>query len=121
MHCGENRRSAPDLAHQHLTRTELAQIAEHLVALARGQNRLHERHEAETGRDQDLSDVLELIVRTAMDLVGARYGALGVLDESGERLCEFIPVGFSAAEVQAMSGVEPPWGAGASGLVDHAS
>ncbi|MFE5136924.1 hypothetical protein ACFRDV_04505 [Streptomyces fagopyri] len=35
--------------------TELAQIAEQLVALARGQNRLHELYEAVISRDQDLS------------------------------------------------------------------
>ncbi|MGW3635788.1 PP2C family protein-serine/threonine phosphatase [Streptomyces sp. NPDC005122] len=100
--------------------TELAQIAEQLVVLARGQNRLHELYEALIGREQDLSDVLELIVRTAMDLVGARYGALGVLDESGERLHEFIPVGLSDAEIRAMSGVELPSGRGLLGfLITH--
>ncbi|MFG3588735.1 PP2C family protein-serine/threonine phosphatase [Streptomyces sp. NPDC047990] len=97
--------------------TELAQIAEQLVALARGQNRLHELYEAVISRDQDLSDVLELIVRTAMDLVGARYGALGVLDESGERLREFIPVGLSDTEIRALSGVELPSGRGLLGLL----
>ncbi|MFC5203857.1 PP2C family protein-serine/threonine phosphatase [Streptomyces kaempferi] len=100
--------------------TELAQIAEQLVALARGQNRLNELYEAVISRDQDLSDVLELIVRTAMDMVGARYGALGVLDESGERLREFIPVGLSEAEIAAMSGVELPSGRGLLGfLITH--
>lgn len=104
-------------AHQLRLGTELAQIAEQLVALARGQNRLNELYEAVISREQDLSDVLELIVRTAMDLVGARYGALGVLDEAGERLREFIPIGLSEAEVQALSGVELPSGRGLLGLL----
>lgn len=100
--------------------TELAQIAEQLVVLARGQNRLHELYEAVINRDQDLSEVLELIVRTAMDLVGARYGALGVVDESGERLREFIPMGLSDAEKEALAGVELPSGRGLLGhLIAH--
>ncbi|MEW1773605.1 GAF domain-containing SpoIIE family protein phosphatase [Streptomyces sp. NPDC086777] len=100
--------------------TELAQIAEQLVVLARGQNRLHELYEAVISRDQDLSEVLELIVRTAMDLVGARYGALGVLDDSGEQLREFIPVGLSDAQVQALSGTGLPSGRGLLGyLIAH--
>ncbi|WP_246040719.1 PP2C family protein-serine/threonine phosphatase [Streptomyces cadmiisoli] len=100
--------------------TELAQIAEQLVVLARGQNRLHELYEAVISRDQDLSDVLELIVRTAMDLVGARYGALGVLDDSGERLREFIPMGLSEAETRALAGVGLPAGRGLLGyLISH--
>ncbi|MET7391310.1 GAF domain-containing SpoIIE family protein phosphatase [Streptomyces sp. NPDC005529] len=100
--------------------TELAQIAEQLVVLARGQNRLHELYEAVISRDRDLSDVLELIVRTAMDLVGARYGALGVLDDAGERLREFIPMGLSEAERLAMSETDMPSGRGLLGhLITH--
>ncbi|MFQ3555210.1 SpoIIE family protein phosphatase [Streptomyces gramineus] len=100
--------------------TELAQIAEQLVVLARGQNRLHELYEAVISRDQDLSDVLELIVRTAMDLVGARYGALGVLDDAGEQLREFIPVGLSETQARTLSGTGLPTGRGLLGyLIAH--
>ncbi len=46
------------------------------------------------GSDLDLLTVLDTIITTATDVVGARYGALGVLDESGTRLSEFITVGI---------------------------
>src|SRR5436305_4177790 len=47
------------------------------------------------GSDLDLRAVLHRIVEGAVALVDARYGALGVLDESGTRLAEFITVGLS--------------------------
>ena len=40
----------------------------------------------------DLPTVLRRITQSAVDLVDARYGALGVLDETGTRLAEFITV-----------------------------
>ena len=50
------------------------------------------------GSDLDLSSVLLRIAEAATELVHARYGALGVLDESGTRLSEFITVGIDDAE-----------------------
>ena len=47
------------------------------------------------GSDLDLRAVLHRIVESAASLVDARYGALGVLDESGTKLAEFITVGMS--------------------------
>ena len=44
------------------------------------------------GSDLDLHSVLHTIIETAADIVDARYGALGVLDESGTRLSDFITV-----------------------------
>lgn len=41
----------------------------------------------------DLPMVLDSIVRRAVDLVGARYGALGVLDDRRECLSQFVTVG----------------------------
>src|SRR5690606_39458091 len=38
------------------------------------------------GSGLDLPTILRRVVETATDLVDARYGALGVLDESGTRL-----------------------------------
>ena len=38
--------------------------------------------------------MLRRIIEAAVDLVDARYGALGVLDETGTRLAEFITVGI---------------------------
>ncbi len=45
------------------------------------------------GSDLDLPAMLRRIVEGATDLVDARYGALGVLDESRSRLAQFITVG----------------------------
>ncbi len=43
------------------------------------------------GSELDLATVLQRIVGIAIDLVDARYGALGVLDEDGDALTDFIP------------------------------
>ncbi|MHA7134376.1 GAF domain-containing sensor histidine kinase [Oerskovia turbata] len=48
----------------------------------------------------DLDTVLRRIVEAAMDLTGARYGALGVRD--GERLGRFVPVGMEDHQVDAI-------------------
>ena len=54
------------------------------------------------GSDLDLASVLSRIVEAAVDLVGARYGALGVLDENGTGLSEFITVGIDAEAKRAI-------------------
>lgn len=46
------------------------------------------------GTDLDLPAMLNRIIQSAVDLVDARYGALGVLDETGSRLAQFITVGI---------------------------
>lgn len=51
------------------------------------------------GSDLDLEAMLRRIVHSAVGLVDATYGALGVLDESGTRLSEFVTVGFDDATV----------------------
>ncbi|WP_435860966.1 PP2C family protein-serine/threonine phosphatase [Streptomyces spiralis] len=66
-------------------------------------------------REVELPAVLHRIVTTAMDLVGARYGALGVLDESGERLEEFVTAGLSEQERDALAEVGLPRGLGVLG------
>lgn len=45
------------------------------------------------GAGLDLSETLHRIIELATDLVDARYGALGVLDEDGVHLSEFITIG----------------------------
>ena len=50
------------------------------------------------GSNLDLETVLRRIVEAATGLVGARYGALGVVGEHGS-LAEFIPVGLDEAEI----------------------
>ncbi|MCX4458917.1 SpoIIE family protein phosphatase [Streptomyces sp. NBC_01340] len=100
--------------------TELERIAEQLKLLARAQDELHELYEAVLSREVELSVVLELIVSTAMELVGARYGALGVLDANGENLALFVPVGLSEQERADLAGVEHPRGRGLLGhLITH--
>ncbi|MFF4210299.1 PP2C family protein-serine/threonine phosphatase [Streptomyces sp. NPDC001796] len=81
-------------------RDELARIDEQLRALVAAMDRLQGLLDAVVAisREVELPGVLNRIVTTAMELVGARYGALGILDESGESLSEFIAVGLSEQE-----------------------
>ena len=51
------------------------------------------------GSDLDLQAVLRRIVEVAVTLVEATYGALGVLDQGGVGLSEFITVGIDDADV----------------------
>ena len=48
--------------------------------------------------DADLATLLTTIVEQAAGLVGARYGALGVLSEDGTSLSEFVTVGLTAQQ-----------------------
>src|SRR4029077_12197834 len=52
-------------------------------------------------RQMSVRDVLQVIVRSARSLVGARYAALGVPDE-GNSFAEFVVDGISGAEWQAI-------------------
>jgi two-component system, NarL family, sensor histidine kinase DevS len=67
------------------------------------------------GSDLDLPTVLRRIVESAVSLVDARYGALGVLDEAGTRLSQFITVGLDDETYRAI-GVLPE-GHGILGLL----
>ena len=51
------------------------------------------------GSGLDLESTLQRIVETAVGLVDATYGALGVIGD-GERLAEFIPVGLTEDEIR---------------------
>ena len=46
------------------------------------------------GADVDLGSLLRNIIEVATDLVGARYGALGVLDRDRRELAQFITTGI---------------------------
>nr|WP_310437228.1 SpoIIE family protein phosphatase [Streptomyces sp. 3330] len=100
---------------------ELDEIAATLHELARAKDRLEGLLEAvlALSREDDLPAVLHRIVTTAMDLTGARYGALGVLDDSGEELKQFITVGLSASELADLAGIEFPRGHGVLGHLIH--
>ena len=68
------------------------------------------------GAGLELEGTLKRIVRTAVELVDARYGALGVLStDDGERLAEFVHVGVDD-ETQALMG-DPPEVRGLLGAV----
>jgi signal transduction histidine kinase len=67
------------------------------------------------GSDLDLPAMLERIVQAAVDLVDARYGALGVLDDERARLAQFITVGIDE-ETRAAIG-RLPEGHGILGLL----
>lgn len=65
----------------------------------------------------ELTDTLEAIVRTGMELTGARYGALGVLGSHGF-VTEFIHVGIPPEDVERMGA--PPAGHGLLGTITRA-
>jgi len=67
------------------------------------------------GSELDLATALRRIIEAAADLVHARFGALGVLDETGNALSEFITVGISEAQRAAIGDL--PKGHGILGLL----
>jgi signal transduction histidine kinase len=67
------------------------------------------------GSDLDLPAMLRRIVESAVALVDARYGALGVLDESRTRLAQFITVGLDDETHRAIGDL--PEGHGILGLL----
>ena len=62
----------------------------------------------------DLSSLLRAAVATAIELTGARYGAIGVLGEHGS-LVDFIPLGMDEADVKRIS--HYPRGTGVLGTI----
>lgn len=72
---------------------------------ARGtRDRVHSLLEAvlAVGRDLDLTHVLRSIVEAAATLVDARYAALGVIGPDGRSLGQFLTVGLSQEEIDAI-------------------
>src|SRR5512135_2047984 len=82
------------------------QLQERLIALHRAS--------LELIKDPSLEHLLERIVSTALEQSGARYAALGVLDEDG-RLKQFITVGMTPEEIKRMA--HPPVGKGLIGAL----
>lgn len=89
-----------------------------MVSLTREQleERLATLHRAslELVRDLSRNAVLERIVHLAREQAGARYAALGMVDEKGD-LVKFIPVGMTEAEIKGME--HPPEGLGLIGAL----
>lgn len=77
----------------------LHQLQEQVGAVLDVRDRMHRLLDAvvSVGSQLELSEVLDRIVRAAIDLVDARYGALGVLDEHSTRLAEFVYEGIDEA------------------------
>ena len=78
------------------------------------QERLLALHKAslELVRDVSLETLLERIAATACEQAGARYAAVGVLDEDGN-LTKFITVGMTAEQIKRIA--HPPLGLGLIG------
>ena len=62
-----------------------------------------------------LEALLRKVIETAVELTGARYGALGVIDQTGTGLEQFITVGIEP-ELQAVIG-DLPHGRGILGVL----
>ena len=81
----------------------LAELQARLQAVLGTRDRMRGLLEAVVaiGSGLDLESMLRRIVETAVRLVDATYGALGVIGEGdeGKRLAEFIPVGLSQEEI----------------------
>ena len=78
----------------------LAELQHRLQAVLATRDRTHALLEAvvAVGSDLELEAVLRRIVEVAVELVSARYGALGVVGDGG-RLVEFVPVGLDESEI----------------------
>ncbi len=89
-----------------------------MITLTREQleERLAALHRASLELVQDISleSLLERIAIMACEQVGARYAAVGVLNENGD-LDQFIPIGMTPAEIQKMD--HPPRGTGLIGAL----
>ena len=79
----------------------LAELQARLQAVLATRDRMRGLLEAVVaiGSGLDLESTLRRIVETAVGLVDASYGALGVIGED-KRLAEFIPVGLSPEEIE---------------------
>ncbi|MFB4294634.1 GAF domain-containing sensor histidine kinase [Nonomuraea sp. ATR24] len=94
----------------------LAELQTRLNAVLSTRDRVHALLEAvvSVGSDLDLETVLRRIVETAIKLVDASYGALGVVGEEST-LLQFIPVGLSEEEIARIE--HWPHGLGLLGLL----
>jgi len=81
----------------------LAELQVRLQAVLTTRDRVNALFEAvmAVGTNLDIEVVLRGIVESAVTLVDARYGAMGVIGEGG-RLAEFIPVGLTEEQIRAI-------------------
>lgn len=107
-----------------LSRVRLDALLQELLGrvddIMESQERLRALLDAVVGisADLDLNSTLDRIVTAACELVGARYGALGVVGPDGKRLVRFITHGVTEEEITAIGPY--PEGHGILGLlIDH--
>ncbi|TYB43934.1 GAF domain-containing sensor histidine kinase [Actinomadura chibensis] len=95
----------------------LTELQARLEAARSTRDRVHALLEAvvSVGSELDLESVLRRITEAAITLVDARYGALGVIGEEGERLVQFVTVGVGEDEIEAIG--HWPEGHGILGLL----
>jgi signal transduction histidine kinase len=111
---------APELGLTPLSRVHLDELLQELLErvgdVVASRERLRALLDAVVaiGADLDVRSTLERIVVSACHLVGARYGALGVIGDD-RRLVEFITHGLSQAEHEAIGTL--PTGRGVLGLL----
>ena len=87
----------PSVAHPQLRLDELlVELQARLSTVLKTRDRVHGLLEAvlAVGSDLDLQVVLRRIVEAARSLVDASFGALGVLDDAGNGLSQFLVVGI---------------------------
>jgi signal transduction histidine kinase len=86
-------------------------------AVSPGETRLRSLLDAIAAVTGELSldALLERLVEAAVELTGARYGALGVIDRTGSRLERFITTGIDDAARAAIG--DPPHGRGILGVL----
>jgi signal transduction histidine kinase len=94
----------------------LDELQVRLQAVLSTRDRVHALLEAvvAVGSSLELEVLLRSIVQTAVSLVDAKYGAMGVLGESG-KLADFIPVGLTREQIGAIH--HWPEGKGLLGLL----
>ncbi len=93
---------SPELLLPHLQLDQLlAELQGRLQVVLATRDRMRGLLEAvvAVGSGLDLESTLRRIVESAVKLVDATYGALGVIGDDG-RLAEFIPVGLTADEIR---------------------
>ncbi|WP_207933288.1 GAF domain-containing sensor histidine kinase [Actinomadura sp. GC306] len=95
----------------------LVELKARLETARATRDRVHALLEAvvSIGSDLELETVLRRITEAATTLVDARYGALGVIGDEGERLVQFVTVGVGDEEIEAIG--HWPHGHGILGLL----
>jgi signal transduction histidine kinase len=113
---GSGERMIPDLSQLRLDAL-LRELLDRAAEVLKSQDRVHRLLDAVVSVASDLSlpDVLRRIVQSSIDLVGARYAAMGVLAPEGTSLQEFIYIGIDDQQRELIGDL--PHGKGILGLL----